>query len=69
MLRGELDVLDGLGDVVEAPVGLGVEAGGEGLDLVLEAGVVGAGDGDLGADLTDCSSSYFSGTAPVAVLV
>ena len=43
MLRGELDVLDGLGDVVEAPVGLGVEAGGEGLDLVLEAGVVGAG--------------------------
>ena len=71
MLRGELGFLDGLVDVVVAPdsLGLGVEVCVEGLDLEVEAGVVGTGDGDFADDLTDCSSSDFPGTAPVAVLV
>ena len=57
-------MLEGLGDV---GLGLGVEVCVE--DLEVEAGVVGTGDGDLADDLTDCSSSDFPGTAPVAVLV
>ena len=60
MLGGELGVLGGLGEVV-AP---------EGLDLVVEVGVVGTGDGDcFGDDVKDCSSSDLSETAPADVLV
>ena len=55
MLVGKLGALDGFGDVV-AP---------EGIDLGVEVGVVGTGDGDLGDDADDlvgdgvlsCSSS------------
>jgi hypothetical protein len=71
-LRGELGVLDGIGDVVVAPksLDLGVEAGVAGLDLGLDVGVaVRVGDGDLGDDETDFSQSYLSAMAPADVLV
>ena len=65
MLVGELGALDGFGDVV-AP---------EGIDLGVEVGVVGTGDGDDGDDLvsdgvtccsssTGCLSSELSETSP-----
>ena len=72
---GELGVLDGVGGVVVAP---------EGLDLGIEAGVVGTGDGvvaleevlevgDVGAgdigDVMDFSSSDLSEIAPSDVFV
>ena len=70
---GELGVLDGVGGVVVAP---------KGLDLGVEAGVVGTGDGDLvvvaggldlgvdeGVELTDSSSSDFSSAVPSEVHV
>ena len=55
MLRGELGVLDGMGDVVVAPkdIDLGAEAGVEGLDLGVDVGVaVGVGDGDDDIDFS-----------------
>ena len=60
MLGEELDVLEGVGDVVVAP---------EGLDLGAEVGVVKTGGADFGDDVTDFSSSDLSETAPPDVLV
>ena len=57
---GELGVFILLGEVAIAP---------EGLDLGVEVGVVGTGDGDFGDDVTDCSLSDLSETAPADVLV